>query len=152
LLLGQEETLQSFLTSLNHDLKHSIQLYERKDPFKNEMVNTFKTGHSYFNYFNRLQLIQSDGYTFMALYCDRESHASFMMYREIEVLVGKLITMLGKDADQRGVYQMDENDMYQNDEYIRQWYLNGMKFRLLTASKAWGSTICLGIEMLDNNN
>lgn len=149
LLLGQEETLQSFLTSLKHDLKHSMQLFERKDPFKNEIVNTYKTGHSYFNYFNRFQVIQSDGYTFIALYCDRESHASFMMYREIELLVGKLIAMLGKDADERGVYQMNENDKYQNDEYIRQWYVNGMKFRLLTASKAWGSTICLGVDFTE---
>ena len=149
LLLGQEETLQSFLLSLNHDLKHSMQLYERKDPFKNETVNTYKTGHNYFNYFNRLQVITSDVYTFIALYCDRESHASFMMYREIEILVDKLNGMLGEDMDKRGAYSMNENDKYERDEYIREWYVNSMKFRLLTASKAWGSTICLGIDFKD---
>ena len=141
--------MQSFLISLNHDLKHSMQLYERKDPFKNETVNTYKTGHNYFNYFNRLQVITSDVYTFIALYCDRESHASFMMYREIEILVDKLNGMLGEDMDKRGAYSMNENDKYERDEYIREWYVNSMKFRLLTASKAWGSTICLGIDFKD---
>lgn len=44
---------------------------------------------------------------------------------------------------------MNENDKYERDEYIREWYVNSMKFRLLTASKAWGSTICLGIDFKD---
>lgn len=146
LLLGQEETIHNFLTSLNHDLKHSMQLSQRNNPFKNEMVNTYKTGHNYFNYFNRFQVIQSGEALFIALYCDRNSHASFMMYREIELLVGKLNIMLGSDTDLRGNYEMSENDKYGQDEYIREWRLGDMKFRLLTSSKNWGSTVCLGID------
>lgn len=146
LLLGQEETLQTFLTSLQHDLKHSMQLFERNDPFKNESVNTFKPGHPYFNYFNRYQVIRSDNSQFIAFYCDRNSHASFMMYREIELLVSKLNLMLGTDVDNRGDYKMEENSKYKEDDYIRKWSIGDMRFRLLTASKSWGSTICLGLE------
>lgn len=57
--------------------------------------------------------------------------------------------MLGEDMDKRGAYSMNENDKYEKDEYIREWLVNGIKFRLLTASKAWGSNICLGIDFKD---
>ncbi len=147
ILLGQEETVHTFQTSLQHDLKHSMQLYQRIDPFKNESVNTYKPLHSYFNYFNRYQIIISEGMTFIAFYCDRESHASFMMFREVELLVAKLIFMLGADIDNRGGYMMEENGKYEKDEYIRKWNINGMHFRLLTSSKSWGNTICLGLEL-----
>lgn len=146
ILLGQEETVYTFQTSLQHDLKHSMQLYQRVDPFKNESVNTYKPQHPYFNYFNRYQIISSDGMTFIAFYCDRESHASFTMFREVELLVAKLILMLGTDIDNRGEYVMEENGKYEKDEYIRKWDINGMHFRLLTSSKNWGNTICLGLE------
>jgi len=146
LLLGQEETLQTFIKSLQHDLKHSMQLFERNDPFKNESVTTFKPGHPYFNYFNRYQIIRSDDSQFIAFYCDRDSHASFMMYREIELLVSKLSLMLGMDVDNRGDYKMEENSKYKEDDYIREWSIGDMRFRLLTASKSWGSTVCLGLE------
>ncbi|WP_143019725.1 hypothetical protein [Niabella drilacis] len=149
LLLGQEETLQTFIKSIQHDLKHSMQLYDRNDPFKNESVKTFKPGHPYFNYFNRFQIIHSEEISFIAFYCDRNSHASFMMYREIELLVAKLNRMLGIDIDGRGEYKMEENDKYNDDEYIRKWIFGNMHFRLLTASKSWGNTICLGFEILD---
>lgn len=149
ILLGQEENLPNFLASLSHDLKHSMQLYESVDPFKNELVNTFKPQHPYFNYFNRYQVINSDGFTFIAFYCDRESHASFVLYREIELLVAKLNAMLGPDVDNRGGYLMEENNKYEEDEYIRKWVFNGMHFRLLKASKSWGNTICLGLELME---
>ncbi len=147
ILLGQEETVHTFQTSLKHDLKHSMQLYERFDPFKNESVNTYKPFHPYFNYFNRYQIINSDGITFIAFYCDRESHASFMMFREIELLVSKLNFMLGPDIDNRGDYKMDENGKYENDDYIRKWNTNGLYFCLFTSSRSWGNTICLSLEL-----
>lgn len=146
LILGHEETIQSLLKSLNFDLKHSLQLHEWKDPYTNKVVLTYKPTHNYFNYFNRLQIVNSDDKKYLVLYCDRDCHANFMMYREVEILVGKLHNILGEDLHGRGKYKMEENNAYASNENIREWLFDGIGFFLTVASKSWGSTICLGVE------
>jgi len=149
ILLGQEENYDKFTTAFKYDLKNSLQLYERVDPFKEERVNTFKTTHAYFNYFNRFQIIKSKGNTVCAFYCDRESHGNFFMYREIELIVNKMIDMLGIDSDNRGKYDLEEKEKYQIDEIIRRWNLSDLEFSLLTSSKSWGNFLCLSINFFD---
>lgn len=148
ILLGSEETLQSLMASLRYDLKHGFQLYDRFDPFTNETVRTYKASHPYFNYFNCYQVISSKENLVIAFYCDRNSHASFFMFREIELLVSKLNSMLGRDNDSRGNYTMDEAGKYNDGEHVRLWFIDKIKFRLTQAFMKWGGTLCLSIELL----
>ncbi len=138
ILLGQEETYERFSAAFSYDFEHSFQLYNKEDLFKEEKVITYKTTHPYFNYFNRFQTIQSKESTICAFYCDRESHADFFMYREIELIVNKMIDMLGIDDDNRGRYDFTEKENYESDEKIRRWSKGDIKFTLLTSSKSWG--------------
>ena len=146
ILIDQEETYEKFKASFIYDIKHSMQLYNRVDPLKGEEINTFKTSHPYFNYFNRYQIIKSKEDTpLYVFYCERESHGDFFMYREIELIVNKLTVMLGLDSAGKGVYDFEEIHRYQVGDYIRQWNIGNLRFSLLTSSVSWGTPLCLSI-------
>ena len=147
LLLSQEETSEKFAASLSYDLQHSLQLNEKKDLTNGNTITTYKTTYPYFNYFNRVQIVQSKDLTSYVLYCERNSHANFYMYREIELIVDKLIAMLGLDSDQRGKYHLGEDENYDSADCIRKWDFTKLKFALLTSWKSWGNFLCLCLDM-----
>jgi hypothetical protein len=141
--LGREETWEQFTQAFSYDLKHSFQLYHRQSLLQDQTVTNYKPNHYYFNYFNRYQTIQSDDSTMCAFYCDRESHANFFLYREIELLVNKLINMLGTDDQNRGRFSMEEKARYEDGDSIRQWKKGDINFALRTSSMSWGTLLCL---------
>jgi hypothetical protein len=147
IFLGQEETTDSFIDSLVYDLKNSFQLHQYNNPLENFRVDTFKTSHNYFNYFNRYQLIIDDNTTFVALYCDRCSKSNFFMYRELEILIKKFLVTFGTGDEYKGEYNFNENEIIRKDEAIRTWNLGNKKITTFFVHKSWGSSICLTIQI-----
>lgn len=137
---GNEDTYESFRKTLDHDLKHSFKLFSKPDLMENRTIDTFKTIHTYFNYFNRLQIAKTDNSINFVLYCERRSHANFFLYREIELIINKLLAAFGEDDEKRGKYQVKEKS---NEEYLRKWTIGGRRYELLTSGKNWGHFICL---------
>lgn len=80
-----------------------------------ENTEIVKTHHNFFNYFNRISVTQNS----KKFYCQRHSNANFVMYREAEVLVKKLISLFGVDSNNSGLYSIDEKES--NEEIIRKW-------------------------------
>lgn len=147
LLLSNEENLESFKTSLIYDFKYSFQVTDKTDIETSTNTKEFKTSHPYFNYFNRLQIITEEGESTYALFCRRHTQANFFMFREIELLVEKLLTIFGPDAYGRGVYRFEENDNYKQGETIREWNFNGLRFKLLLSYKTWGNFLVLAFDL-----
>lgn len=141
--LGKEETWEQFTQAFKYDLEHSFQLYHRQSLLQDQTVTTFKPTHYYFNYFNRYQIIEYEDSTVCAFYCDRQSHANFFLYREIELLVNKMIDMLGIDDQNKGKFSMDEKASYEEGENIREWNKDSIKFALKKSSMSWGTLLCL---------
>ena len=148
ILLGQEEVYEKFSTSFQYDLKHAF-LLNRTFNIENGLeISTYQTTHSYFNYFNRFQIIVDKGYHTYAFYADRENHGSFFMYRELEILVRKLLTVFGLDDDAKGIYSFDENNTWQVGDVIRKWTRGELLFCLTTSTRTWGNFIVLTLEMI----
>jgi len=75
------------------------------------------------------------------LYCERDSHANYYMFREIGLLVKKMNALLGMDDSLKGEYKMEEKG---NDEKsLRIWTRKDITFELMTSVKSWGTFICL---------
>jgi hypothetical protein len=143
-LAGQEETYETLTTSLRHDIKHSLQLHSKTNIETGSKVDTYKTFHAYFNYFNRMQIITDGQETTIALYCDRKGHGNFFLYRETELLVKKLTGVLGTDNENKGLYDFAEND---KDNIVRQWTKGDFLFSLTYSYRTgWGNFICLCID------
>lgn len=150
-LLRQEETYDSFLKSFHHDLSHAFLLVNGTSVETGLTTFKYKTGHNYFNYFNRLQVITEGKNPIYAFYCDRESHANFFMYREIEIVVAKLNSVLGLDYDLKGNYKFEENTKWEVGDDLRVWQDDRYVFSLVTSSKSFGNFIVLMIEKRNNN-
>ena len=147
LLLGQEETFSTFSSSFEYDLENGFLLKENKSIESGIQTLEFKTGHYYFNYFNRIQIITENGLTIYAFYCDRESHGNFFMYREIEILVRKMNLVFGVDDELRGEYDFKENAKWETGETIRKWTISNLCFSLTTSNKSFGNFIVFMIQM-----
>lgn len=124
-----EETYESFINALNYDLLHAMELIHRLDPISNKVIRTLKTSHSYFNYFNRIQLI-SEGEHDIILYCERGSPAKFIMFRENELIVNKLIRAFGDDDERKGKYHFNEEKEL---PLYRVWKIAGWAYELATS-------------------
>lgn len=144
IILGQEETIEKFSSSLNYDLKHSLLLSQEPDLLSSDSTSVFIPTHPYFNYFNRYQLNEEK--KSITFFCNRKSHASFMMYREIQLLIRKLNLLLGEDIDNRGEYEMNENEKYKDRAILRTWFNGNYKFAIYTSYGNWGSSVCLNLE------
>lgn len=149
ILLGQEETSERFSAAFIYDLKHSFQMYRTENLFNEETVTTYKTTHPYFNYFNRFQIIRSKESSLYVFYCERESHANFFMYREIELIVNKLIDMFGIDEDNKGGYDFNKAEGDDSSGIIRRWKNDRIKYTLMKSSKSWGNFLCLCLEIIE---
>lgn len=144
----QEESGGRFFTSLKHDLTNSFQLFEKRDILSGDIIRTFITSHNYFNYFNRLQEISSDTDKTWVLFCDRSDYANFFLYREIELLVGKLINTFGNDDELKGVFNLDE--INNNEAPIRYWTIGNFKIFLEESDIARGNFLCLVIKKINS--
>ncbi|MDF3077579.1 MAG: hypothetical protein K0S09_1468 [Sphingobacteriaceae bacterium] len=136
IITGNEETWESFTQSLVHDLKHAMLLFSTTYIGEGIRADTYKLSHDYFNYFNRLKIEQWD-LPRCVLYCERKTTANSFMYREIELLVRKLVKVFGMDDDNKGEYLMNEKD--ESHDYIRKWSLKEVTYWLLTQ----GGFLCL---------
>lgn len=141
ILMNREETLDTLSASLRHDLDHSLQLFRKQNIGDNSVTETYKTESIYFNYFNRLQIMRTQNLDTYVLYCERDSHANYYMFREIGLLVKKINALLGMDDSLKGEYKMEEKG---NDEKsLRIWTRKDITFELVTSVKSWGTFICL---------
>ncbi len=139
LLLSKEEDYETFTNTLVFDLESALQISEWKSLEKNSMIRTYLPQHHYFNYFNRLNVVNEEGRKqYVTLYCKRHEHANLYMYAEIELLTKKLMTLLGMDDDNKGAFLVEERDEKKNkfsdDEYIRRWTIKNLQFSLFTSS------------------
>ncbi|MBS1521390.1 MAG: hypothetical protein JST50_10365 [Bacteroidetes bacterium] len=141
---NNEETYDTFMKTLAHDIDHALQLFSKPDLMTDKKIDTYKTNHVYFNYFNRMQLITGDGDKRCVLYCERNSHGNFFLFREIKIITTKLLTVFGLDDDMRGEYNMDEKG---REPYVRKWSQNDAIFYLVVTSNVNGNYIALSLEL-----
>jgi hypothetical protein len=135
ILINQEETLDTFSRSLEYDLNKAILISQRFDSSMNAVVSIYRTGHSYFNLFNRLKRIESNPARYV-LYFERHASANFIMFREIELIVEKLLKVLGVDDGNLGSFKFEEN--LSSNEPIRSWTSSNLKFELTVSGKRDG--------------
>lgn len=148
LIISSEEDIDRFIDSLAYELDNAIVIHSYNEE-DGSNINTFKLSHSYFNYFNRLQIRASNSQLIYALFCRRNGDANFCMYREVQLLVSKLIDLLGFDDELKGEYNIDEKIRF--DGPIRKWTFKTVSFQLVTAEMYWGYPISLTIEPLLNS-
>lgn len=135
-----EESYDSFKEALVYDLKHAFLLFSKPDILSDRRIDTYKTNHIYFNYVNRMQLVQGSRERYCLLYCERISFSNFFLYREIKTLAEKLTIILGIDDDLKGDYSIEEKA---TQPYIRKWTLGNITFKLLTSSNEQGHYLCI---------
>lgn len=136
LLNKQEENLFSLFNSILYDLENAMLLHSIEN--NNERVYTFKTGHSYFNYANRIQKVERSTGVNVTIYCDRESSSIGFMYRELEILTYKLINILGLDDDNKGAFHFEERESVKWNYATRTWTLAEYTWSIGISDKAPG--------------
>lgn len=147
LILSNEEDLDSYLKSLEYDLDNGILIESKYNLMSHTNTKTYTTAHNYFNYFNRIQVINFDTEKAIVLYCDRSKHSNWYMFREIELLSQKLINVFGIDDDNFGEYihSIDTEKNNGDDRTIRQWTINNYRFELSLSFRNTGNRICLAL-------
>lgn len=136
-LINQEElSIKKFLETLEYEKDHSLAL--RKLESSNSVI--LKPQHKFFNYFNRISVSNEK----ITLYCQRHPNANFVVYPEIELLVRKLIDLLGVDSYNKGYYNL-EKEMDSEDVYIREWYYNDISFKFGEGYNNGGQCLLLDI-------
>jgi hypothetical protein len=149
ILMGQEEDFKKFVQSLSYDLKHSFQINSGTNIKSGDKVSNFKTTHPYFNFFNRMKIIQDKSNITVALFCERGAlHGNFYLYREIELLVNKMLVSFGPDDKNKGVYDLTENNNLTDGYSIREWIKGEMFFSLRCShERSRGHFIALAVDM-----
>lgn len=145
LWLANEETYASFARSFEHDLKHSFQVLDHTSIGTGRNLKEYKTTHPYFNYFNRYQIITDDEVVY-AFFCRRDNNTNFFLYREIELLIAKLIKTFGVDDNNKGPFNMDEKEDLKDDVAIRNWHIGQLELQLLCSRISSGNYIVLTLK------
>jgi len=147
LLLGQEETYAKLIDSLKFDIEHSMQIREVPDFATGTTYKTYKTTHTYFNYFNRMQTID-DPNSSIALFCNRgHFEGNNFLFREIQLLVNKMMNVFGPDDENMGEFKMEENKKIVPDYLVRQWTKSTVTFSLNAIYRSsFGNLLCLIID------
>lgn len=144
LFLHQEEKeINQFFDSLNYEIKNSLILRSSKGQSL-QQIAVIKNQHKFFNYFNRIAV--ENGY--VILYCQRHKNANFVMYRELELLVNKTVTLFGNDSDGKGYYDFDAEDS--SAEILRHWLFP--KFELTLGSAQNNGGVCLSLTLTIKND
>ena len=134
----EENGIHRFFKTLEYELTNSIIL--RKNLNMNfENTEILKNQHKFFNYFNRISVTQNS----TKFYCQRHNNANFVMNREAEVLVKKLINLFGIDSNNSGPYSIDEKES--NEEIIRKWNFEKVEIIFGYAFNNGGNCYCLDI-------
>lgn len=150
-LAGQEETVARFTETVKYDMKHAFIINDKYSFKSDSQITTFKTTHFYFNYFNRFQIIRDDETTSVVFYCERLGHGNFVMYRETELLINKLLKLFGTDVEGIGQYTFGENDHSEEQHIFRRWQLGEMGISLLVSQPIWGNFLCLSFNFPNYN-
>lgn len=145
--LGNEETYTSFAKSFEHDLRHSFQVLDHTSIGTGRNLKEFKTTHPYFNYFNRFQIIKEES-TVYAFFCKREEGYNYFLYREIELLIRKMLTTFGIDKDDKGYFSMSEKENLEDGTAIRMWVFEKLRLELLVSYLTSGNYIVLTLMVL----
>jgi hypothetical protein len=127
LLMHQEETYTTFAASIEHDFKHALILTQAQEINPESIVTTYQTTHSYLNYFNRLQSIKYSDYTTYILFNYSQRHQQLLMYREIELVVNKLVELLGPDDLRKVSFDFEKEG--RNDGVLRTWTISRLKYQ-----------------------
>ena len=136
---ANEESARTFTDALTYDLEHAFLLFSKPNITSGALINTYRTSHSYFNYFNRFQVVSGSGRNHCVLYCERNSLSNFCLYREIELLCKKIIDIFGFDDDQMGHYKIEEKT---SQPHVRQWTMEKAIFQLLISENNFGYYLC----------
>jgi hypothetical protein len=142
-LAGQEETIYRFREAINYDINHALLIKDIYSFKTDSKITTYKTSHSYFNYFNRFQIIRDQHGTSIVFYCERLGYGNFVMYREIELLINKLISLFGNDIERKGSYSLAENSHTADYQIFRKWRFEDLTVELLDSNHPWGNFMCL---------
>jgi|GEM_PF-1375204 len=130
----QEETIGNLIPALRADLENGVRQKSKYFPEYNTLIKNSHLSHDYFNYFNRLQLIQGKTLSLITLYCDRQGQGNFVTYNEIKLMIGKLQNMFGQDVENKGEWITEDQKIANTDECIRQWQIADvgimLKYRL----------------------
>lgn len=150
ILSGQEETLGRFNEAVKYDMKHSFLISDKYSFTSNSKITTFKTTHIYFNYFNRMQMMNDDNTISLIFYCERRGDGNFVMYRETELLTDKLLRIFGPDDANIGSYNFSENDYSSDQHEFRKWSKVGLSASLVCSKRSWGNFLCLVLDIPKN--
>ena len=128
---------------MHYEFKNSLRLRSSKD--RNlQQTEIIKNQHKFFNYFNRIAL-KGDNVIF---YCQRHKNANFVLYREVEVLVNKLVALFGDDTNDQGYYNFDEEDS--KADILRRWLLSNLEITFGWANNDGG--VCLSLTLTIKND
>jgi hypothetical protein len=78
-------------------------------------------------------------------YCERNIHSNLYLYREIELIITKLILAFGIDDYQKGIYDFKENKEIKSNAAIRKWTKGELIFSLSVADWPSGNFIILSM-------
>lgn len=140
--LGNEESYSSFLSSFTHDRNHSFQVFDHIFIDSGINLKEFKTGHPYFNYFNRYQLTSQNSKIY-SFYCKQAVAFGIYFYREIELLTKKMIKAFGPDDENKGIFKIEEKNTLNDGKKIRSWTFNSINFTLIVSRTSTGDHFVL---------
>jgi len=144
ILSSEEKTFSSFINALVYDLKHAMQLFTHTNLESGIPVRSYKTNHTYFNYFNRIQTFVEYDPKVFALYCSRTVGANWILYRELEILINKLLIIFGLDIEAKGRYELSEK--VNNGDPIRIWRFQVFEIWISVNSAENGNYIVLTFD------
>ncbi len=133
--LNQEENSKAFIETLKYEVKKSLVL---KGETFSDTSKIIKPTHNFFNYFNRIK----EDSKIVTLFCERTAKTNNLMYREIELLINKLINLFGVDINNKGYFDFDK-EIKENEGYLRVWKLEDLTIKLWNARVTAGTTACL---------
>lgn len=138
-LQQEEDSTTSFLETLDYESKNSLIL---RDNINNTLDHSIilKNHHKFFNYFNRISHSKNS----IKLYCQRHKNANFIMYKEAELLVNKMIKLFGVDNGNKGYFNFKAESA--KEEIIREWEFKNIAFIFGTALNNGGECYCLEIS------
>lgn len=117
IFLNQEEVDKNrFFDSLIHEINTAFLLIDRFDLETNSRVLTYNPSYHFFNFFDRFQTAINDEYIKVVLYRRRVGY----LYRELEIIVNKLISLLGSDIHNKLLFNFESERELENS-IIREW-------------------------------
>ncbi len=152
LFAGQEETIDRFTEAMKYDMSHAFMITDKYSFKSDSKISTYKTTHNYFNYFNRFQIIRDQESTSLVFYCERLGPGNFVMYRETELLVGKLMRLFGYDLEKIGPYTFAENNYPDEQHAFRRWKHGDFGISLVHSRPDWGNFLCLCFDFLNTKS